>query len=363
MITIASVPTAHRYVAHLETGELDTGNSGVFRLPDPVPSGARTNDPWWPPRWLDPEWLRGHTDRFDLLHLHFGFDALPVEQLEALVHVLRADEKPLVFTVHDLHNPHFADNTLHERQLDVLVPAADELITLTTGAAAEIRTRWGVDATVIPHPHMVPLDRVGNRRTRSSVFVVGVHAKNLRANLDPLAVMDTIVDVVNELPNSIVRLDIDDDVVGSNGRPDAGATGAALRRYSARGVDVRIHPRFDDDELWQYLTEIDASVLPYRFGTHSGWLEACHDVGTAVVAPNCGYFADQKHCHTYDFGVGRFDPSTLRLALHDAYSSRPAAPSVDRAERETERRTVARMHEAVYTRAMARRAATVGGIR
>ena len=37
-----------------------------------------------------------------------------------------------------------------------------------------------------------------------------------------------------------------------------------------------------------------SSVLPYRFGTHSGWLEACYDLGTAVVAPTCGFYAEQQ---------------------------------------------------------------------
>ena len=41
------------------------------------------------------------------------------------------------------------------------------------------------------------------------------------------------------------------------------------------------------------------SVLPYRFGTHSGWLEACVDLGTAVVAPSCGFYAEQQPVHSY----------------------------------------------------------------
>ena len=41
---------------------------------------------------------------------------------------------------------------------------------------------------------------------------------------------------------------------------------------------------------------LDVSVLPYRFGTHSGWLEACFDLGTAVVAPSCGFYAEQRPC-------------------------------------------------------------------
>ena len=64
-------------------------------------------------------------------------------QLEELVAALRRRGKPLVFTVHDLRNPHHPDRAAHDRHLDVLVPAADALITLTQGAAAEIRAPVG----------------------------------------------------------------------------------------------------------------------------------------------------------------------------------------------------------------------------
>ena len=43
------------------------------------------------------------------------------------------------------------------------------------------------------------------------------------------------------------------------------------------------------------------SVLPYRFGTHSGWLEACFDLGTAVIAPSCGFYRQQHPCGEFDF--------------------------------------------------------------
>ena len=60
-----------------------------------------------------------------------------------------------------------------------------------------------------------------------------------------------------------------------------------------------MHDYFTDDELWDYLSSLDVSVLPYRFGTHSGWLEACFDLGTIVLAPDCGYYAEQRPCVTY----------------------------------------------------------------
>lgn len=351
-VTVASVPTGHAYVAHLDAV---VGSESVVRLPDPVPPGAEGTSRWWPPRWLDPEWLVAHIDQFDVLHVHFGFDAMAVEDLEDIVRILGTAGKPLVLTVHDLHNPHFVDNSTHLAHLDVLVPAAAEVITLTDGAAQEIAVRWDRRADVLPHPHVVPLDRIGEKRASSSTFVVGVHLKSLRANLDPFAVLDSVVETTLGFPDARVRIDIDEGTEGTAG------IWTELERYRAMpGVDVRIHPRFDDEQLWQYLREIDVSILPYRFGTHSGWLEACYDVGTAVIAPDCGYFADQRPCRTFDFGDGRFDPTSLASAIRASYSDRARQPTASRDAREHERNALASAHHEIYARALARVAVTAG---
>lgn len=348
--TIGSVPTAHTYVSHLDAVD-EPGT--VTRLSDPVPPGAEGTAQWWPPRWLDPIWLEAHIADIDLLHLHFGFDSLPVDQLKRVADVLRTTATPLVFTVHDLHNPHFEDNARHTEQLNVLVPAADELVTLTPGAAAELKARWGADASVIPHPHVAPLQYIGRSREPKSAFVVAIHAKSLRANLDPLALVDTVIEATSSLPNAAVRIDVDSTVFD---RPlsDAAETGRALLKYRSPGVDVRVHPRFDDTQLWRYLTEIDVSILPYRFGTHSGWLEACHDLGARVIAPDCGYFSEQKNCHTFGFGIGRFDPASLSDAIRRSYDTRFDTPTVSSVARRRERALVARRHDEIYSRARTR---------
>ena len=84
------------------------------------------------------------------------------------------------------------------------------------------------------------------------------------------------------------------------------------------------------------------SVLPYRFGTHSGWLEACRDLGTTVVAPDCGYYADQGPVLTYRMDEHRYDadslapPSSLRArTLPRRPTSTRAATSVRGASRPT----------------------------
>ncbi|MBY6350971.1 hypothetical protein [Rhodococcoides corynebacterioides] len=315
MIAVASIPAAHPYAA----GVAPTGDPSVRLLPDPRPIDATTPDQWWPPRLLDPDYLRACIDDIDLVHLHFGFDAATPERLAEIVHILRESATPLVFTVHDLHNPHFADADLHRRQLDVLVPAADAVLTLTTAAAREIERRWGRSATVTPHPHVAPLELIAAvDRRRSATPVIGVHAKTLRANLDPEAVVPALVAAASAR-GAVVRLDLDDALFDHTSHWYAPERGERLLAFASHpDVDVRVHGRFTDAELWQYLSEIDVAVLPYRFGTHSGWMEACRDLAVVPIVPDTGCFGDQFPCPTFTFGPDLFDAESLDAAVGDA---------------------------------------------
>ena len=207
-LVVASVPADHAYIRHL--GPED--DSGPVRLPDPDPDdpSRSAQQRWWPPVMLEPEWVRSHD--FDLLHVHFGFDARRPRDLARLVAALRSRHKPLVFTVHDLRNPHHAIRDQHDAQLEVLVSAADALITLTSGAATEIRRRWGREAHVVPHPHVVELRRMeaaaaSRARRRTDQFRVGLHVKSVRACMDPLAVLPVLVETVARLTNAVLQVD------------------------------------------------------------------------------------------------------------------------------------------------------------
>ena len=113
-------------------------------------------------------------------------------------------QRPLVLTVHDLAHPHLADPARHDAALDVLVPAADAVLTLTAGAAAEIRARWGREAVVVPHPHVLPLDRLDRPRATHDGFVVGLQAKP-RANNAPGTVRAEPAAAVDGLPGAAAR--------------------------------------------------------------------------------------------------------------------------------------------------------------
>ena len=345
-LSVASVPASHVYVRHIAP-EVP---GAVRRLPDPDPASPdrSAEQTWWPPVMLRPDWIRTHDP--DMFHLQFGFDAWEPEALADVLAAWRSKGVPAVYTVHDLRNPHHEDRTLHDRQLDVLVPGVDAVVTLTAGAADEIRRRWGRDAMVLPHPHVVDFDtmrRLGGHR-RPGEFRVGLHVKSLRRSMDPLRILPALVRAVRRIPGGVLQVNGHRDVLEPGGAKYDEALAEALRQAVSGGrVEVHVHDFFSDAALWEYLAALDVSVLPYRFGTHSGWLEACRDLGTTVVAPSCGYFADQAPVLTYLHDESSYDERSLEEALDRArYLPGLGATTVD--ERRVQRAQVAGAHERLY---------------
>jgi glycosyltransferase involved in cell wall biosynthesis len=350
VIRVLSVPSGHVYVRHLS----GTSDDGVVRLADPPVPGAPEAAQWWPPPALDPAWVAGHIDEFDVFHVHFGFDACTSDQLRALVALLREHRKPLVYTVHDLRNPHHSDPAAHDAHLDVLVPAADALITLTDGAARVVRERWDRTATVLPHPHVVEEPALSRPRPARDDYVVGVHLKSLRASMDPLPVVEALAKVVPGLPNTTLRVDVHTDVMTPGfDRHDPDVAFRVRSLADADLVDLHVHDFFSDAELWDYFQGLDLSVLPYRFGTHSGWLEACYDLGTPVLVSDCGFYGEQRPCLTYRMTPDGLDVESLEHGLRTAYDERPTWRA-DPCERAAERAMIATAHADLYRGLLAR---------
>lgn len=374
-LVVASVPADHPYVRHL-SAPADALPGTVVRLPDPDPD--HPGDPtrtahgrWWPPAMLRPEWVPARD--VDLMHVHFGFDDRTPAQLDDLVTALHARGRALVLTVHDLRNPHHTDPALLRAQLDVLVPAADALLTLTDGAADEVLARWGRRPTVVPHPHVVDLDVM--RRVRASRSAaptadprVGVAVKDLRANTDVLRLLPALEALTGDGVRPVVSIHR---ATHRHPRDDRAARlVAALDDAAARGtIELVVHEPLDDDDLWSAVAALDAMVLPYRFGTHSGWLEMCHDLGTSVVAPGTGHYATQGADATYAAdpdapdGEGA-DTASVVAAVHHALAARATGlPGLDADARHAQRVAVARAHETVYrdaVRTVAARPARAG---
>lgn len=275
----------------------------------------------------------------DVVHMHFGFERFDAEALATWVTGLRRARIALVYTVHDLDNPHLIDQTPHHVAVEMLTARADAVVTLTPWAARELRRRTEVDACVMPHPHVVALDELRRHRTAPRPVARGVyvHAGTLRPNLDP-----TLLEYVAGRAPAIGGLRVHVRVGRGGEHPDAGESLWLSRLASMDGVALETTARLCDDELWNRITAARCVLLPYRWGTHSGILEAARDLGVAVVAPaNAGY-GDQG---AVTFG-DRYD------CVRRLQSIRAHAP-IALGERLQQRRCLGLAHERIYRRAVA----------
>jgi hypothetical protein len=322
-VRVVAVPAAHPYVAGV------TAAPGVTVLPDPLPAGAEPGH-WWPPVALDPAWIATHAADADLLHVHFGTESFSPEHLARTLDAARAAGWPVVLTVHDLDHPQLTDQAPYAAQLDVLVPGADAVLTLTDGAAAEVRARWSRDALVVPHPRLLADGAVpGGAPAPDGAVLVGLHLKDLRPNVDAVGATRALATAVGTLTR--------------DGRParaevrvhrqvrDAAARDAVREICAAApGVQLVEHDRLDDAALAASLARLDACVLPYAHGTHSGWLELCWDLGVPVAAPAVGHYADQHpdgSVASFAGGSGAALAAALTAVLDHGTATRPGTPA------------------------------------
>ncbi|MGZ5398571.1 MAG: glycosyltransferase [Nocardioides sp.] len=347
-LRVASVPASHVYVQHLAPEH----GGRVRRMPDPVPlqPDRSTRQPGWSPVMLDPTWIARHA--FDLFHLQFGFDGSCPEELAAVVRSVQDTGRPFVFTVHDLRHPHHRDRALRDSQLDALVPAADAVVTLTEGAAVEIERRWNRQAVVVPHPHVVPFRTIEclQRRPRdmSGSFRVGLHVKSLQGSAQPLQLLPTLERAVREVPGGVLQVNGHLDLLEPGGAHYQPELAGYLRDAARAGrLELRVHDVLTDVQLWRYLASLDASVVPDRFRTHSGWLEACRDLGTTVIAPDSGYLVEQGPMLSYHQGEDLLDEASLVEAVRAAWRHRRLG-EVTVVERRRQRVDVAARHELLY---------------
>lgn len=326
-----SVPRRHAYVRNIAWA-----GDGVERIETPA-QAVRSSDV------IDPAWVREHAGAFDVAHTHFGITDVDLATLRAWRDELRAAGKPLVHTVHDLDNPHFADQDHHFAQLDLLVAEADGLITLTGCAADEVERRWGRRPVVLAHPHIVALDRIGARREARRPRIVGVHLKDLRAAIHAPELVEVLAEVVAADERFRLRVDVYPPAVER--QP---AVGERLRRLAeTAAVDLRLRPYGPDDDFDAYVREIDVSLLPYRWGTHSGWAEACLDVGTKVLAP-VGTCIPDQHASIVGVDLHAEDlAAELRRGLDEVAAQDDRLPW-SREGRAEQRRAIATAHAELY---------------
>ena len=228
-----------------------------------------------------------------------------------------------------------------------LVPAAAALITITPGAAAEVADRFGRSAKVLPHPTLVDAPRSADV-TSAAWTGRAAPQVNARRNLqDPERLIRAAAAGALGAGGRL-RVDLHPEAAGDQ------RLASLLRGPTPDGVEIRQHRRFDDAELERYLRRAQVTVLPHRWGTHSGWLELARDLGTRVVAPDCGYYAEQwpevvSYVNNETLGL---DDASLAAAVARAVAL-PIIDPADRASRSAERALVKGAHDRTLYRRVA----------
>jgi hypothetical protein len=306
-----------------------------------LPAGAvRVGPASTPSPWLDSEYLAAHAGEIDVLHLHVGLGTLRAAGLERWAETVRRIGVPLVVTVHQLRLS--SPPTRDDAQLAAVLANAEVVLTLTPGAADEIAERFGRTAIVVAHPSVAePVSGLGAERGLVGLVLGGPSPAPLDAGL-------------------LVRAAVSGAVSGGGRLRVLVEPGAVLPAVQSVAADDQIELR----EVrrggvgWAAeLQQLHVAVLTERRGTHSRDLEICRDVGTRVVAPGRGWFADQwSDVVTYgDDGDGGLDPVSLTAAIAAALT-RPMPRPADRAWRDRQRDAVQQVHAQVYAQVAADRA-------
>lgn len=317
---VLSIPAGHVYTAAVRP-------SDVTVAPDP-------EDGWHPHPALDPLWWHRVSDAElpDLVHLHFGFDHLSVEDLRAFTATLRRRGVPLVLTVHNLDNPHVTDQADYHDKLGVLLDAAAARITLTDAAARHLPA----DTRVIPHPRVVE----DPPRATGTGTAIGVFLKSLRTNVIADPVFYRIVGrVVHRATGQPLRVHLHED------SRTAHLTHALSGPEVADIIDLRSHTPLPDDALYRAVGQCGTVLLPYLRGTHSGWLEMCRDLGVSVAVPDCGMYADQVDDSRAVEKYATGDPLAAARALIHLHEQGPLPYTGDRGQQLTD---IRRAHREVY---------------
>ena len=297
-IRVATIPGRGLYARHLGHPE---GVDAVHRTTVGPPGAAR------PRAAFDRQWVAENVHDVEVVHVLGPPPGADPADVAATADAIRASGTPLVVTGYHLTDPSGADLAGHDARMDVLVPRADAVVTLTESAAEEMRRRWDVEAVVLPHPHAVDFVRMRQHRPqfRGDRLLVGAHLAALRLPVDPVVLVGALARAVRSVDTARLVVHLHETVTdaGSNAYAPAEVR-AVTDLVESVGGAVKVHRPFTESQLWDHLFALDVSVVPGLYGSHSIWPEACTDLGTMPLLPSGTHAAEQRPCLTYEGSCG-----------------------------------------------------------
>jgi hypothetical protein len=247
------------------------------------------------PRDATLAWLLEHRpwNWLDVVHLHHP-DFEPIPRLRTVLTECRRAGNRVVFTAHDTVSV-FGDRATHHRRLTALAEHDVPFVCLTPAAQADIRSRFGARATLIPHGYVAPPGTATRRVPREPGPTRFLIYGSLRRNRDVELVLacwrfarhlrDTTLHLLLRAPSR------------SSLAEDADVWRAIGEHAADPRLQVDVLPFPTDADVHAAVAAADCLLLPYRWASHSGQLEHAVDLGALPVAARTGFLPDQAALH------------------------------------------------------------------
>lgn len=249
-------------------------------------------------------------DSYDIVHIHFEFQFLKLDELIELLEWFKENNKPIVWTVHDRHSNEIplSGNLEYEK---CLFKYTDQLITLTHGCADWIKKNLGVpkrEIRIIRHGYIEEpgqVSKFAKHITKDQdlfTILLGSFRPN-KASVLPVINFLMATDLNSKRIKILCNpfpMNADNDILSQELRD------FYVLIYTHPRVEVICKPFIEHDEITKTFIESHAIILPYLWGTHSGQLELARDCGCHVITPDIGFYKEQWDAiHTYNVMDGK----------------------------------------------------------
>lgn len=271
---------------------------------------------------------------YDLVHIHFSFDMVPLPKLEKLLNYFKAIKKPIVWTLHSKESQR-VKNLENGGYQKLLFKYADKIISPTEGAKKWLEENLGIhknDVSVIPLGFIANPDEVrklSGEVVRSKdifTFLVG----EFRENKEFVQSITNFL-LCSELKHTKLQVIFKPIEACLESNWGARKDLLAFREIIQNPRIIKISsPDIPNEVITRAFLKSHAIILPYKWGTHSGQIELAKDCGCHIVASNVGFYKEQwNRVRLYDVTDGKDEEFSKRFtkALIEVYREKPLSPA------------------------------------
>lgn len=320
-VKILSFPSRHPYMSKFNTGEIKFVNPNSDYFSDPYKCSEK---------YLNQNHRPGS---YDIVHIHFSFDMIPLKDFENLLKYFKKIKKPIIWTCHSKESQRIKNYGKGKYQR-LLFKYADQIISPTKGCARYIKSKYGKhknDIKIIPLGFMAdPKDvkRIG-KRVKKNKHLFTMLIGEFRENKE---FIQSIIDFLQcpELKKAKLQLIFKPiHLYKSNRRNIKSDIATFYRLIQNSRIKIISLPEIPNEILIKAFLKSHAIILYYKWGTHSGQIELAKDCGCHVVISNVGFYTEQwnKLClwNASDKKYSQF-PKRYTNALIKAYQRKSLEP-------------------------------------